>query len=442
MHSESPAILSGEEADGEEIVINSRPPATTTSHTSTVLPVDFVQLYTLTCTECEKTHRGSRLPPETGRPVTYSLCVDCGITLHDVLPDADPNEIPYPPTHAPYCTFQNRIRKDQEARQALHFFPLLARTRHLISGALQGKDLHGGLEDAIQMSLGASAGSASTLPLVPTAMMAMRLPTSRSKKPSGFTLTEDSDDDAPDPDEVKDQRVTFRYLEPRPKTAARRPDAEDEALTRDVASASSSLPMNMAHAHLPVINPRRDKRVFAFLDECCNKTCHSRSWDEYAVDRGMEFGKLHGEPRSFKGLGSAKALGKRACYIAFGGYQSITSPRSHNDIVPDVIFDSTVHSHEIEKGDNLMLISLAAQGTLGLVKDVAAGTCYMKGEQIWMQLYSIAGSSLRAVCVYDPSWKNNTAMHSVGVYCSTDFFQEFSRTSKAPDTVEKVFFSA
>ena len=176
MHSESPAILSGEEADGEDIVISSHPRATTTSHTSTVLPVDFVQLYTLTCTECGTTHRGSRLPPETGRPGTYSLYVDCGITLHDVLPDADPNEIPYQPTHAPYCTFQKRILTDQEARQTLHFFPLLTRTRHLISGTIQGKDLHEILEDAIQMSLGASAGSASTLPLVPTAM---RLPTSR-----------------------------------------------------------------------------------------------------------------------------------------------------------------------------------------------------------------------------------------------------------------------
>ena len=97
----------------------------------------------------------------------------------------------------------------------------------------------------------------------------------------------------------------------------------------------------------------------------------------------------------------------------FGGYQSIASSRSHGYIVPEVIFDSTIHSHEIEQGDNLMLISLAAQGTLGLVKDVAAGTCYMKGEQIWMQLYSIAGSSLRAVCVFDPSWLDNTAMHSV-----------------------------
>ena len=51
-----------------------------------------------------------------------------------------------------------------------------------------------------------------------------------------------------------------------------------------------------------------------------------------------------------------------------------------------------------------MLLSLMAQATLGLVKDVEAGTCYMKRKQAWIQLYSVAGSSLRAIVVHDPSW--------------------------------------
>ena len=185
MHSESLVTLSGDEADGEDIVVSSRPSAPTTSHT----PTDSEHFVTMTCTECGKAYTGNRLRPELASPDMYSMCVDCGIALHEeprsILHSSDRKIFRYdsegpprPPTHAPTVEFQNRILTDQEALQAIHFFPLLARTRCMKSGSIQGKDLNEILEDAIQMSLGTSAEIASASSTVPTAMMAMRLPTS------------------------------------------------------------------------------------------------------------------------------------------------------------------------------------------------------------------------------------------------------------------------
>ena len=120
---------------------------------------------------------------------------------------------------------------------------------------------------------------------------------------------EEDDDEALDPD---DRRITLpsrysierdeprprQHLNPRPKAAARRSDQEDETLTRAVAG-MSSIPSLMSRADLPVVNTRTDPHVFAFLDECCNKTCHPCSWYMHAARRGMQFGNLFGEPRSF-----------------------------------------------------------------------------------------------------------------------------------------------
>ena len=168
--------------------------------------------------------------------------------------------------------------------------------------------------------------------------MAMRLPLSRKSKRSSAASScakeepkeesEEGDDDAPDLDEVRNQRVTLRsrasadrdegrvrqHANLRPRTAvARRSDQEDEALTRAVAG-MSSIPATMSRADLPVVNTGTDPRVFAFIDDCCNKTGHPRSWYFHAARRGMKFGNLFGQPRSFKGLGSAKTIGKRSCY--------------------------------------------------------------------------------------------------------------------------------
>ena len=48
-----------------------------------------------------------------------------------------------------------------------------------------------------------------------------------------------------------------------------------------------------------------------------------------------------------------------------------------------------------------MLLSLPAQSTLGIVKDVEAGLCYFKHEKDTAPLYAVKGSGLRALCISD-----------------------------------------
>ena len=56
-------------------------------------------------------------------------------------------------------------------------------------------------------------------------------------------------------------------------------------------------------------------------------------------------------------------------------------------------------------GENPLLLSLQAQKTLGLCKDVETGTCYCKHNGSFVQLYSVVGSTLRAIVIHDPEWK-------------------------------------
>ena len=73
-------------------------------------------------------------------------------------------------------------------------------------------------------------------------------------------------------------------------------------------------------------------------------------------------------------------------------------------------------------GENPLLLSLAAQKTLGLCKDVDTGTCYCKHSGSFVQLYSVLGSTLRAIVIHDPDWKKRFSI---------------SRTFGAPAVEEK-----
>ena len=66
--------------------------------------------------------------------------------------------------------------------------------------------------------------------------------------------------------------------------------------------------------------------------------------------------------------------------------------------------DGNLISHEIATGENPLLLSLAAQKTLGLVTDVETGACYWESNNSFVQLYSVVGSSLRAIVIHDPQW--------------------------------------
>ena len=72
------------------------------------------------------------------------------------------------------------------------------------------------------------------------------------------------------------------------------------------------VPKKITAPDLPRVNIKIDYRCFAYLDECCNKSCHSKSWRKDCVNKGMLFGGLEGEPRKFKGLGGASTLGRES----------------------------------------------------------------------------------------------------------------------------------
>ena len=71
---------------------------------------------------------------------------------------------------------------------------------------------------------------------------------------------------------------------------------DNEKATRHVIKIQRKL----ARAGLPRIHPKNDPRVFGFLDECCNHTCHPRSWHKHAAKRGMKLGECIGVPTTFK----------------------------------------------------------------------------------------------------------------------------------------------
>ena len=59
-------------------------------------------------------------------------------------------------------------------------------------------------------------------------------------------------------------------------------------------------------------------------------------------------------------------------------------------------------------GDKPVLLPMHAQSTLGFIKDVQAGTCFMRHETtskkddfelVELQFYNLKGSGLRAICI-------------------------------------------
>ena len=130
------------------------------------------------------------------------------------------------------------------------------------------------------------------------------------------------------------------------------------------------------HANLETVDPTTDQRVFALLDEGCNMSCHGKGWIEHAL-RAFKRAGPH-KPvseldttnvKSYKGIGTSKSLGSRT--IPWGLlYKKVASDGT-------VCAQGTIRSNEMS-GDNPLLLSLHAQSTLGFIKDVQAGTCYMK----------------------------------------------------------------
>ena len=144
---------------------------------------------------------------------------------------------------------------------------------------------------------------------------------------------------------------------------------------------------------MPIVDLRTDPRAFAILDDACNSTCHTRAWAKKAQESlaqyGHKLGHLKEHSKTYKGIGAAKCPGSRTVPWCL-------STKKGNTI------EGEIKSNELEKNDEVyMLLSLRAQASLGFVKDVEAGTCYLKGYKDHCQLYQVAGSGLRAVCISD-----------------------------------------
>ena len=79
-------------------------------------------------------------------------------------------------------------------------------------------------------------------------------------------------------------------------------------------TAKSSTPSQVAG--LEKGNILEDPRVFALLDEGCNRTCHGERWRKNAQYKlqmlGRSLGPLIGDPKTYSGLGQTRSLGRRS----------------------------------------------------------------------------------------------------------------------------------
>ena len=151
------------------------------------------------------------------------------------------------------------------------------------------------------------------------------------------------------------------------------------------------------YAKLPKVNIWTDPRVFALLDEVCNRTCHGGRWMINAQTNpeliGKSLSSITGGEKSYCGLGRSKSLGRRKIPWSV--------------VLSDETFvGGSLSSNEMKNSYDLpLLLSLQAQATLGVVKDTRSGKLWWtdyKGSEL--QLYEVEGSGLRAICIssFDP----------------------------------------
>ena len=119
-----------------------------------------------------------------------------------------------------------------------------------------------------------------------------------------------------------------------------------------------------------------EKDVYGALDEGCNATCHSKAWGRLAEDKlkglNLSFPWMDATTKSFAGLGATtKTLGKRKlpfCLSLDFGCDTLAG---------------IMESHEVNtEARNPLLISLFAQATLGLVKNMRTCTCFIGSKEL------------------------------------------------------------
>ena len=119
-----------------------------------------------------------------------------------------------------------------------------------------------------------------------------------------------------------------------------------------------------------------EKDVYGAVDEGCNATCHSKAWGRLAEDKlkgfNLSFPWMDATTKSFAGLGATtKTLGKRKlpfCLSLDFGCDTLAG---------------IMESHEVNtEARNPLLISLFAQATLGLVKNMRTCTCFIGNKEL------------------------------------------------------------
>ena len=198
-----------------------------------------------------------------------------------------------------------------------------------------------------------------------------------------------------EPDEVEDvqtgpERATRR---PRPTGVTRRQVAlrEERALSepdgvewRRLYDARRQANMAISTADVVAVDNIKmvdmwspsEKDVYGALDEGCNATCHSKAWGRLAEDKlkgfNLSFPWMDATAKSFAGLGATtKTLGKRKlpfCLSLDYGYDTLAG---------------IMESHEVNtEAKNPLLISLFAQATLGLVKNMRTCACFIGSKEL------------------------------------------------------------
>ena len=129
------------------------------------------------------------------------------------------------------------------------------------------------------------------------------------------------------------------------------------------------------YLHLPEVDmwDSNSKDLYVALDEGCNTTCHSEVWATMAEDKlkkhGLDMPWISAEGKSFLGLGSTtKTQGQRTIPFALR--------LKDGEAVP-----GTMDSHQISGTQKTpLLLSLYAQASLGLVKNMKKGIVMMESN--------------------------------------------------------------
>ena len=140
--------------------------------------------------------------------------------------------------------------------------------------------------------------------------------------------------------------------------------------------------------------------VFGVLDDGANSSVCGKKWCDNAEKKlagiGFEFPWLSKNGVSFKGLGgSTKTLGDRRLVFCVECRDSSPNAEQNRPLLPGIL-DCRVTSGE----DTPLLLSLYAQSTLGLLKDLKNFVCIVQrsnGGQWEMPLVRTKGSNLLAV---------------------------------------------